>query len=149
MEILVDADSCPRRVRSIIRKAADRTRIKTVFVSDRKLADAKGDRIENVLVDHGSGDVDDYIVEHVRPGDLVITHDIPLAARVVGKGVVVLDDRGSVFTQENIRERLSVRDALAELREAGVTPAGGDTIGEREIRLFAGAFDRELTKLQR
>jgi uncharacterized protein YaiI (UPF0178 family) len=102
-----------------------------------------------VLVDHGSGVVDDYIVEHVRPGDLVITHDIPLAARVVGKGVVVLDDRGSVFTQENIRERLSVRDALAELREAGVTPAGGDTIGEREIRLFAGAFDRELTKLQR
>jgi len=149
MEILVDADSCPRRVRSIIRKAAERTHIKTVFVSDRKLADAKGDRIENVLVDHGSGDVDDYIVEHVQPGDLVVTHDIPLAARVVGKGAVALDDRGSVFTQENIRERLSVRDALAELREAGVTPAGGDTLGEREIRLFAGAFDRELTKLQR
>lgn len=149
MEILVDADSCPRRVRSIIRKAAERTRIKTVFVSDRKLADAKGERIENVLVDHGSGDVDDYIVEQVKPGDLVITHDIPLAARVVEKGAVALDDRGSVFTQENIRERLSVRDALADLREAGVTPAGGDTIGEREIRLFAGAFDRELTKLQR
>lgn len=149
MEILVDADSCPRRVRSIIRKAADRTCIKTLFVSDRKLADAMGDRIENVLVDHGSGDVDDYIVEHVQAGDLVITHDIPLAARVVEKGAVALDDRGSVFTQENIRERLSVRDALAELREAGVTPAGGDTIGEREIRLFAGAFDRELTKLQR
>lgn len=149
MEILVDADSCPRRVRSIIRKAADRTCIKTLFVSDRKLADAMGDRIENVLVDHGSGDVDDYIVEHVQAGDLVITHDIPLAARVVEKGAVALDDRGSVFTQENIRERLSVRDALAELREAGVTPAGGDTIGEREIRQFAGAFDRELTKLQR
>jgi len=149
MEILVDADSCPRRVRSIIRKAAERTHIKTVFVSDRKLADAKGDRIENVLVDHASGDVDDFIVEHVQPGALVVTHDIPLAARVVEKGAVALDDRGSVFTQENIRERLSVRDALAELREAGVTPAGGDTLGEREIRLFAGAFDRELTKLQR
>ncbi|MFW5713030.1 MAG: YaiI/YqxD family protein [Spirochaetota bacterium] len=149
MQILVDADSCPRRLRSIIRKAAERTQTKTVFVSDRKLSDAKGSSVENVLVEHGSGDVDDYIADHAEPGDLVFTHDVPLAARVVERGAVAIDDRGNVYNTENIRERLSLRDAMMELREAGVTPAGGNTLGEREVRLFAGAFDRELTKLQR
>jgi uncharacterized protein len=149
MQIFVDADSCPRRLRSIIRKAAQRTRTHTIFVSDRKLPDAKGTRIENVLVEHGSGDVDDYIAEHVGSGDLVFTHDVPLAARVVEGGAVAIDDRGNVYNKENIRERLSLRDAMMELREAGVTPPGGNSLGEREVRLFAGALDRELTKLQR
>ncbi len=149
MEILVDADSCPRRLRTIIRKAAQRTHTRAVFVSDRKLSDAKGHSVENILVAHGSGDVDDFIAENVSAGDLVFTHDVPLAARVVERGAVAIDDRGNVYNKENIRERLSIRDAMMELREAGVTPAGGNTLGEREVRLFAGAFDRELTKLQR
>ena len=136
-------------MRTIIRKAAIRTHTKAIFVSDRKLSDTKGAGIENVLVEHGSGDVDDYIAAHATPGDLVFTHDIPLAARVVEKGAVAIDDRGNIYNEENIRERLSIRDAMMELREAGVTPAGGNSLGEREDRLFAGAFDRELTKLRR
>jgi hypothetical protein len=99
------------------------------------------------VVPHGSGEADEELVLRVEPGDLAITHDIPLAARLVEKGAVVLDDRGNLFTAENIRERLSIRDLMEYFRLAGIQTDGMISPGEREIRAFAGALDRELTRL--
>ncbi len=147
MHIWIDADSFPRRLRNIVRKAALRTKVRAVFVSDRKLMDVKGSFVENIVVPHGSGRADEEMVERVEPGDLAITRDIPLAARLVDRGAIVIDDRGNLYTTENIRERLSIRHAMEEFRMAGINVEGSNPPGEKEVRSFAGALDRELTKL--
>jgi len=149
MHIWIDADSFPRRLRSIVKKAAVRTQITAVFISDRKLADIRGPFVENILVPHGSGRADDELVERTEPGDLAITRDIPLAARLVEKGALVIDDRGKMYTEENIRERLSIRHAMESFRIAGINVEGTNPPGEKEIRAFAGTLDRELTRLLR
>lgn len=128
-------------------KAALRTRTMAVFISDRKLQDIRGEYLQNIVVPHGSGDADDELVLRIEPGDMAITHDIPLAARLVEKGAVVLDDRGNLFTPENIRERLSIRDLMEDFRRAGLPTDGMGSPGEREIRAFAGTLDRELTRM--
>jgi len=147
MHIWIDADSFPRRLRSIVKKAASRTKVPAVFISDRKLLDVKGSFVENIVVPHGSGRVDDEIVERIHPGDLAITRDIPLAARLVEKGALVIDDRGNLFTEENIRERLSIRHAMEGFRMAGINVESTNPPGEKDIRLFAGTLDRELTRM--
>jgi hypothetical protein len=147
MTIWVDADSCPLRVREIVVRAADRRGVDAVFVANRALPLPKARRVSQVLVPPEEGSADFYITCRVRPGDLVITRDIPLAADVLEKDITVINDRGDLFTRENIRERLSVRNFMKDLRESGLyeSPSGG--YGEREIRLFSAAFDRELTRL--
>ncbi len=147
MKIWVDADSFPRRLRTIVRRAAVRTRTTACFISDRKLQDVQGEYVLNILVPHGSGEVDNELVARIDAGDIGLTRDVPLAARLVEKGGVVIDDRGNLFTAENIRERLSIRDLMESFRLAGIPPEGTGPPGEREIRLFAGALDRELTRL--
>jgi len=147
MHIWIDADSFPRRLRNIVKKAATRTRVQAVFVSDRKLLDVKGSFVENIVVPHGSGRADEEMVERVQAGDLAITRDIPLAARLVDRGALVIDDRGKLYTPENIRERLSLRHAMEGFRMAGINLEGSSPPGEKEIRNFAGALDRELTRL--
>jgi len=147
MNIWVDADSFPRRLRTIVCKAALRTRTTACFISDRKLQDIRGDYVRNILVPHGSGAADDELVVRAGPGDLAITRDVPLAARLVEKGALVLDDRGGLFTPDNIRERLSMRDLMEGFRLAGIQAESTGSPGEREIRAFAGTLDRELTRL--
>ena len=147
MHIWIDADSFPRRLRNIVKKAAVRTKVKAVFISDRKLLDVKGSFVENIVVPHGSGRADEEMVERVQPGDLAITRDIPLAARLVDRGALVIDDRGRTYTADNIRERLSIRHAMEGFRMAGINLEGSNPPGEKEIRLFAGTLDRELTRL--
>ena len=147
--VWVDADSCPLKVREIVARAADRRGFSAVFVANRRIPVRRNPRIVNVLVPAGEGSADAYITGMARTGDLVITRDIPLAADLVEGDVRVINDRGDVFTAENIRERLSVRNYMKSLRDSGLyeSPSGG--FGPREIRLFADAFDRELTRLQK
>jgi hypothetical protein len=102
--------------------------------------------IDFVQVSSGEGSADQYILAHVEPADIAITRDIPLAAELVERGVIVLNDRGNVYTGENVRERLSIRDFMAELRGGGVYESSGRTYSSREVRAFANAFDRELTR---
>ncbi len=98
-----------------------------------------------VVVSAEEGSADRYIVEHARSGDIAITRDIPHAADLVERGVLVLNDRGTVFSAENVRERLSVRDFMYDLRNSGVGVPERGRFGQRDIALFAQAFDRELT----
>jgi uncharacterized protein YaiI (UPF0178 family) len=121
---------------------------RTVFVSARRIPLPKAPGLEKLIVVPGPDAADDRIVESASAGDIAVTRDLPLAERLVDKGLVVLNDRGDVFTSENVRERRSLRDRAAELRAAGIAP-GSDrrrSWGAHEMKKFADAFDRELTR---
>ena len=147
MKIYVDADSCPQQVREIISRAAIRRGVQTVFAANRQIPVPEDDMLEMVVVEEGEGVADRYIIERAAAGDLAVTRDIPLAAELVENGVTVINDRGNHFTPDNIRERLSVRDLMKDFREAGIMPERESSFGHREVKQFAAAFDRELTKL--
>ncbi len=102
-----------------------------------------------VLVESGPDAADDEIVSQAKAGDLVVTRDIPLAARLVEGGIDVINDRGTHYTEENIRPRLSERDFMAELRAMGLESAKDRSFSAREIQAFSATFDRELTRLLR
>jgi hypothetical protein len=144
MTIWVDADSCPARIRRIIEDGAVRTGFPAVFVADRVLPIyEKAGRM--VTVEGGADAADNYILANVSPGDLVITRDIPLADGAVSKGCTVLDDRGSFLTAENVRERLSIRNFLQDLRKSGISPKGTGPMTGKQIAAFAASFDSFLT----
>ena len=101
------------------------------------------------MVPSGPDAADDYLVEHAVPGELVICSDIPLADRLVKKGVAALDPRGKEFDAQNMGERLAVRNLFTDLREQGQLCGGPAPFGEREKQAFANALDRILTRLTR
>ncbi len=150
MNIWVDADSCPVRVREIIERASRRTGIPAIFVSDRPLPVQNAGPVSVVEVPTAEDSCDSYILAQAREGDLAVSRDVLLAEGLVAGEVTVLDDRGAVYTEENIRERVSLRNEMMRLREMGIRPeTGRGKAGEREIRAFAAAFDRELNRLMR
>ena len=146
MRFFIDADSFPGLCREVICRAATKRGIRAVFVARSRPVLPKSTLFSFV----GAGDdpdaADDLIVEQALPDDMVFTRDIPLAARLVDRGVLVLNDRGNVYTKENIGPRLSERDFMADMRAAGIAGMGGRTYSRRELLDFANAFDRELTK---
>jgi uncharacterized protein YaiI (UPF0178 family) len=147
MKIWVDADGCPRPVKEIIYKAANRLELSTVLVANRALSTPRSNWISSIVVSSGLDVADDWIVEQVSEDDLVITADIPLAARVVELGATGISPHGEVYTEDNVRERLSVRDFMHELRSMGVQTGGPPPFGNRDKQKFANALDRILTKM--
>jgi hypothetical protein len=149
MKILVDSDSCPRPARESVVRASKRTGITAIFAANRPIPGIEGPTVRMELCPAGEGAADDRIVELAERGDLAVTRDIPLAARLVERSIRVIDDRGTVYTRENIRERLSLRDFMVGLADNGLGAARINTYGNRELKAFADGFDRELTKLMR
>lgn len=147
LTIWVDADSCPTRIREIICSAASRRKVGAIFVANRTIPIPRAEQVSAVVVSDGDQSADAYLVEHAQSGDLAVTRDIPLAAQLVASGVTVLNDRGDVFTEANVRERLSIRDHMYELRTSGIMVAEQSRFGPREIFRFSNAFDRELTRI--
>jgi uncharacterized protein YaiI (UPF0178 family) len=147
VKILVDADSCPRPAREIVLRSSARTGIKALFAANRPIPGITGENALMELCPSGEGSADDRIVELARPGDLVLTRDIPLAERLVEKGVRVLDDRGRTYSKENIRELRSLRDFMVGLAENSLGTERTANYGKRELKAFADSFDRELVKL--
>jgi uncharacterized protein len=124
--------------------------IEAVMVANQHLRPPAGNsHVTSIWVDGGADVADRYIVEHAKAGDLVVTQDIPLAALLVPRGVVVLDPRGEEHTVETIGERLSVRDFMDRVRMAGGVTSGPSTYDARAKQAFAGALDRALTRLRR
>ncbi len=140
MRILVDADSMPVRVREIIVRHAVRRKIEALFVSNHPIPVPEASGIGTEIVD----DADERIAELAGVTDLVVTHDIPLAARVVERGAVVITERGERYSQENVRTRLSSRNFAMDMREAGLLEQRGHPFGKKDIQAFANALDREL-----
>jgi len=148
--IWVDADAAPGDVKEILFRAALRLGIPTFLVANHRLqTPANNGFVTAVRVAGGPDAADDHIADAAHPGDLAVTADIPLAERLVDKGVVTLDPRGTEYTRENIGERRSIRDFMDGLRATGVETGGPRAWGRKEKQAFASALDRALTRLMR
>jgi len=145
--LYIDADACPRAVKELIFRTSIKRRVPVVMVANRVIETPRTRWITSVVVDAGPDQADAYIVEKAVPGDLVITGDIPLAALVLAKKALAIDHRGREFTEANIRERLSIRDFSADLREAGIETSGPKAFSPKDKEGFANALDRCLTRL--
>lgn len=144
MHIWVDADACPVVMRDIIFRAVRRTETAVTLVANQPVRVPRSPLIRTVQVAQGFDAADSHIAGGVEAGDLVITADIPLAAEVIDKGARALNPRGELYTKNNIRERLSMRDFMDELRGSGVQTGGPPPLGAREKHAFAAALDRLL-----
>ncbi len=149
MKIWIDADACPRVIKEIVFRASERLRIPVVLVANMGLAKHHTPLVTSVVVPEGPDAADDYIALHAAADDLVVTADVPLAARVVEKGGVALDPRGELYTEDNVGERLSYRDLMQELREGGLVQGGPAQFGLPDRQRFASSLDRTLTRMMR
>ena len=144
--IWIDADAAPRDVKEIVFRAAKRLSISATMVANQRLVPPSDNpHVSAVCVDGGPDVADRYIAEHAVKGDIAITADIPLAAILVEKGLTVLDPRGELYSEENVNERLSVRDFMDSLRSSGVATGGPKPFGGRDKQTFADSLDRVLT----
>lgn len=146
MKIYVDADGFPRAAKEILIRAALRLGVPVLFVANKPFRQERSTLISSLLVPEGPDIADDRIAGLAQPGDLVITADIPLADRVVSKGAFALNPRGILYTEENVKERLAVRDLLSELRDGGVLTGGPPAFGKRDSQAFADQLDRFLVR---
>jgi uncharacterized protein len=147
LKLWIDADAAPRDVKEIVYRTARRLRIETVLVANQPLATPLDHPFVTAVRVQGGPDVADlHIADKAEPGDVAVTADIPLAARLVEKGVTVLDPRGQEHTEENVGERLAVRDFMDDLRGAGVQTFGPRPYGPKDRQAFAAALDRVLTR---
>ncbi|MFA6988604.1 MAG: YaiI/YqxD family protein [Candidatus Gastranaerophilaceae bacterium] len=147
MKIWVDADALPGQIKEIITKAAHNRCIKTIFVSNKAIYVPTSPYLSCIQVEQGPDVADAYIEERAEDKDLVITQDIPLAALLVPKGTVVISFHGDLFTPSNIRERLSIRNFMHELRGNGIETSGPKAWSDKNKQQFANTFDQQLVKL--
>jgi uncharacterized protein YaiI (UPF0178 family) len=146
MQIWVDADACPKAIKEILFRAAKRQKIHLVLVANRSLYCPPSPFIRVLRVPQGFDVADRKIVEEMQPGDLVITGDIPLAAAVVEKGGHALGPRGEEFTEDNVQERLAMRNLMDQLRSTGMDTGGPAALGKSDRQAFANGLDRLLTR---
>jgi len=149
MNIWVDGDACPAIIKEILYKAAERTKLPLILVANRTIKIPKSEYIRFQIVPAGLDVADNEIANKVEAGDIVITADIPLAARIVEKGAVGINPRGEIYTTDNISERLSTRNFMDMLRSSGVETGGPPAISKRGRQLFANALDQTISKLKK
>ena len=146
MKIWVDADACPVIIKEILFRAAIRTGISTTLVANAFLRVPPSPNIFSIQVEKGFDVADNYIVQAVEVGDLVITADIPLAAQVVAKGAHALNPRGEMYSSANIAERLAMRDMMDELRSQGAEIGGPAVFSQADRQKFAAELDRFIAR---
>ncbi len=148
-QIWVDADACPGPVKEILFRAAERAQVSVTLVANQWLRTPPSRFVRALQVQGGFDVADDAIVERVGSGDLVVTHDIPLAARALANGAEAVSPRGDRYTLDDIAERLSIRDFMDELRGAGVQTGGPAAFGTRDRQAFANQLDGWLSRRAR
>jgi uncharacterized protein len=146
MQIWVDADACPVAIKEILFRAAERTGIRVTLVANQPMRVPASPHIRFQQVPAGFDVADRRIVELLEPHDLVITADIPLAAAALAKQAHALNPRGELYTQDNIRERLAMRNFMDELRGSGVVTGGPAALGARDRQAFANSLDAFLSR---
>ncbi|MDA8562087.1 YaiI/YqxD family protein [Gammaproteobacteria bacterium] len=144
MIIWVDADACPAIIKEIIFRAANRTKTNTILVANQLLFVPKSIYIKSIVVSKGFDVADSYIVKNLNEKDLVITADLPLADDVVTNNAFALNPRGELYTTENIKHRLSLRNFGEALRSSGRITGGPDKISKKDIQTFANNLDKIL-----
>ena len=146
MKIWVDADACPRQIKELLYRASERRGVIMTLVANKAISFPSSRWVRGIQVASGPDVADQEIVRLLEPGDLVITADIPLAADVIAKGGFALDPRGDFFSEDNIRERLSMRNFMDELRSSGVETGGPASFGTKDKQAFANQLDRFLAR---
>ncbi len=147
MQIWVDADACPKAIKDILYRVAERTRIGMTLVANQYLQTPPSRYIRLLQVPSGYDRADNEIVKRLVSGDLVITGDIPLAYEVICKGGHAINPRGERYTQDTIKERLGLRDLMDALRGSGIDTGGLAALSGRDIQAFANQLDKFLTQL--
>lgn len=146
LHIWVDADACPKVIKEILFRAADRVRVPLTLVANQPVQVPGSRYIRSIQVGAGFDVADNHIVRQAKAGDLVITADIPLAAEAIDKGCLALNPRGELYTEENIRQRLNMRDFLDTLRGSGIDTGGPASFSQADRQAFANQLDRLLAK---
>lgn len=146
MTLYVDGDAFPNLLKPILFKAIDRLALKTVVISNKKIDIGKSSLINYIIVELGADEADNKIVELVQESDLVITADIPLANRVIDKKAHAIDHRGELFTQDNIKEYLAMRNLMQELRDSGEITKGPKPFSKNDVQKFANQLNMFLQK---
>ncbi|MEO2044141.1 MAG: YaiI/YqxD family protein [Nitrospinaceae bacterium] len=149
MKIWVDADACPKVIKDILCRAADRVEVSVVFVANQRFRVPESSYISLIQVGQGPDVADDEIVDQCEAGDLIITADIPLAARIVEKGALALDPRGKIYDKNNIGQILDMRNFMDTLRGSGVETGGPNSFGQKERYKFANELDKFLASAKR
>jgi uncharacterized protein YaiI (UPF0178 family) len=147
MQIWVDADACPKVIKEILYRAAERVSVQMTLVANQAIQVPRSQYIRSVRVAPGFDVADNYIVQHAQTGDLVITADIPLASEVIDRGCLALNPRGDLYTTENIRQRLNMRDFMDTLRSSGIDTGGPATFSQADRMAFANQLDRLLSRI--
>lgn len=147
--IWIDADACPGPIKEILFRTAKRLEVPTVLVANQSMQIPRSPFIRLMLVTHGANEADDRIIESMSPGDVVITGDIPLAARVVEQEGLAIGTRGELYDDRSVHERLAARDLMEQFRAAGVETSGPKPLNQKDAQAFANQLDRTLTRLLR
>jgi len=147
MRIWVDADACPRVIKEILFRAAERKQVQLTLVANQPLRTPPSPYIDTMVVAAGFDVADDRIVELLSPGDLVVTADIPLAAAAIAREGHALNPRGELYTRDNIQERLAVRNMLDELRGCGIDTGGPSALNASDRQAFANQLDKFLARI--
>lgn len=145
-KIWVDADACPISIKEILLRAAKRTGIQITFVANQFISLPSYPNVKAIQVSSGFDVADNWIVQHTDSGDLVVTQDIPLADEVISKGAVAIGPRGHIYTRENIKSRLNMRDFMETMRSSGIHSGGPAALNLQDKQHFANQLDRWLTK---
>lgn len=149
MRIWVDADACPAAIKEILFRAAERTRTQVTLVANHSMRVPPSRYVSMLQVTHGFDVADAEIVKRLGPGDLVITADIPLAAEVLEKGGRALNPRGELYSMDDIKARLTMRDFMDTLRASGVDTGGPPVLSQADRQAFARHLDKILMQAAR
>lgn len=144
LTVWVDADACPNLIKTVLFRAAQKRQFYTVLVANQVVAAPPSKYIRAVRVSGGFDVADEYIVSQLQGGDLVITGDIPLAAKVIQQQGFALNPRGELYSKDNIGEKLAIRDFMQQMRDSGVQTGGAAAMNAKDVQSFANALDRFL-----
>jgi hypothetical protein len=144
MRLFIDGDALPNILKPILLRAIDKSNIKTFVVSNKKISVGNSNNINYIIVESGADEADNKIVEMLEPGDLVITADIPLADRTISKNGHAIDHRGELYTAENIKQYLAIRDLMQSIRDSGEITKGPSPFTQKDAQKFANQFNKFL-----
>lgn len=146
LQIWVDADACPAAIKQVLYRTSKRLQIELILVANQSMHVPSSKLIRLITVPDGADVADDKIIEMLAPGDVVITGDIPLAARTVEKSAIAIGVRGELFDDHSVHDRLASRDLMEQFRSAGVDTRGPKPLTQKDIQTFSNLLDRTLTR---
>lgn len=148
MILFIDGDAFPNLLKPIILRAIEKQNIKTYVIANKKINIGSSKNIEYIIVEQGADEADDKIVEMLTSDDLVITADIPLANRVISKNAHAIDHRGAMYTQDNIKQYLAIRNLMQEIRDSGEITKGPAPFSQKDAQQFANSLNSFLQKFK-